>query len=265
MRKLLAAVLVLIGVGLGVGAYGSRSDSESATRRVAYFRAHPDELTATDHAGYFAGQEQVAAGARRLAVLLGAGAAVFCAGGVMLGVRRGRGGSAVAPAAQAVEPPPDAEAMRRWAGAALATPVEVRYARRYAFLFKALMVFFGGMGLLILVANGFTQTALAVVAMNGVLMGVLYYALSTALKRAAHVFDTSGVTRGDNRRLDWADFKGVDYLIALTRGGGRESLWRIELAFAGGKAWIIPYRVHNLEQVNDLINSLPGPHRRRPA
>ena len=264
MRKLLAAVLVLIGAGLGVAAYGSRSDAESATRRVAYFRAHPDELTATDRAAYFAGQERTAADARRLAVLCGAGAAVFCAGGVVLFVRRGRG-PVTGAAAPAVEPAPDAETMRRWAGAALASPVEVHYARRYAILFKALMVFFGGMGLLIVATNGFTQTALAMVAMIGALMGVLYYALSTALKRAAHVFDASGVTRGDQRRFEWADFKGVDYLIALTKGGGRESLWRIELAFAGGKAWIIPQRVHNLAQINELVNSLPGPHRRRPA
>lgn len=56
----------------------------------------------------------------------------------------------------------------------------------------------------------------------------------------ACLFEASGVTRGDGRRFSWSEFNGVDYLVAVRPPSGEEYLWRIELAFTGGEAWIIP-------------------------
>jgi hypothetical protein len=94
---------------------------------------------------------------------------------------------------------------------------------------------------------------------------VLYYVLSRGRKRAACLFDSSGVTRGDGRRFSWSEFEAVDYLMAVKPQSGEEYLWRIELVFTGGKAWIIPQRVNNLEEINEVVNRLPGEHRKRRA
>jgi hypothetical protein len=57
----------------------------------------------------------------------------------------------------------------------------------------------------------------------------------------------------------------VDYLMAIRTHSRGEFLWRVELAFEGGEAWIIPQRVENLDEINNLIASLPGKHQKRRA
>ncbi|MDT5269223.1 MAG: hypothetical protein QOH49_1409 [Acidobacteriota bacterium] len=53
--------------------------------------------------------------------------------------------------------------------------------------------------------------------------------------------------------------------MAIRTHSRGEFLWRLELAFNGGEAWIIPQRVRNLDEVNNLIASLPGTHQKRRA
>ena len=152
-----------------------------------------------------------------------------------------------------------------WPSVVLARPVKVHYRRLHTILFVFLMIFFVGMSLVILAANGFTGAGVLIVALNVILLFVLYYVLSRGRKRAACLFDSSGVTRGDGRRFSWSEFEGVDYLMAVKPPSGEEYLWRIELAFTGGKAWIIPQRVNNLDEINEVVNRLPGEHRKRRA
>ena len=152
-----------------------------------------------------------------------------------------------------------------WASVVLAQPVKVHYSRLHRVLFVFLMIFFLGLGLVILAANGFTGAGVLIVALNVILLFVLHYVMSRARKRAACLFDPSGVTRGDGRRFSWSEFNGVDYLMAVRPKSGREYLWRIELAFTGGEAWIIPQRVNNLDEINEVVNRLPGEHRKRKA
>lgn len=116
------------------------------------------------------------------------------------------------------------------------------------------------MSILVVATNGFSGTGVLMLVLSGAMALLLYATGARARKRAACRFDHDGVTLGDRRRLDWTDFRGVRYLMALERGGAEESLWRVELAFTGGVAWIIPLRVKNLEEINDLVVSLPGPH-----
>ena len=152
-----------------------------------------------------------------------------------------------------------------WPSVLLARPVKVHYRRLHTILFVFLMIFFLGMSLVILAANGFTGAGVLIVALNVILLFVLYYVLSRGRKRAACLFDSSGVTCGDGRRFSWSEFEGVDYLMAVKPNSGEEYLWRIELAFEEGKAWIIPQRVNNLAEINEVVNRLPGEHRKRRA
>jgi hypothetical protein len=156
-------------------------------------------------------------------------------------------------------------AVNEWPSVVLARPVKVYYSRLHRALFVFVMIFFLGLSLIILAANGFTGAGVLIVALNVILLFVLYYVMSRARKRAACLFDHSGVTRGDGRRLSWNEFKGVDYLMAVKPQSGREYLWRIELAFTGAEAWIIPQRVNNLDEINEVVNKLPGEHRKRRA
>jgi hypothetical protein len=65
--------------------------------------------------------------------------------------------------------------------------------------------------------------------------------------------------------LSWNDLKSVDYRTVIRKGGAEENLWRIELVFTTGDAWIIPQRIENLEEINNLVNSVPVVHQKRPA
>jgi hypothetical protein len=150
-----------------------------------------------------------------------------------------------------------------WPSVMLARPVKVHYRRLHSILFVFLMIFFLGMSLVILALNGFPGAGVLIVALNVILLFVLYYVLSRGRKRAACLFDSSGVTRGDGRRFSWSEFESVDYLMAVKPPSGEEYLWRIELAFTGGNAWIIPQRVNNLDEINEVVNRLPGEHRKR--
>jgi hypothetical protein len=152
-----------------------------------------------------------------------------------------------------------------WPNALLARPVKVHYSRLHRALFAFVMIFFMGISLVILAANGLTGVGVLIVALNIILLFVLYYVMRRARKREACIFDPAGVTRGDGRKFSWSEFKGVDYLMAIKPQSGREYLWRIELAFNGGEAWIIPQRVNNLDEVNAVVNKLPGHHRKRSA
>ena len=152
-----------------------------------------------------------------------------------------------------------------WPSVVLARPVKVHYRRLHSILFVFLVIFFLGMSLIILAANGFTGAGVLIVALNVILLLVLYYFMSKGRKRAACLFDSSGVTRGDGQRFSWSEFEGVDYLMAVKPPSGEEYLWRIELAFTSGEAWIIPQRVNNLDEINEVVNRLPCEHRKRSA
>jgi hypothetical protein len=204
---------------------------------------------------------------RNRAVLCGAVAVALCAGGVLLFVRGRRRCAAVA--APVVGSDVDAAQMRqalaRWAGVALVRPVEVRYLRRYAVMAVGLPTFFVGAAALILAVNGFRQPTPLIALLCVAMAAVLALIQRKAARNAACRFDASGVTRGDGQRFGWGDFNGVHYLMMLKNGGAKELLWRIEIAFADGVAWIIPGRVANLAEINALVDAVPGPHEKRRA
>ena len=98
-----------------------------------------------------------------------------------------------------------------WPSLILTRPVKVYYSRLHSALFAFLIIFFLGLSLVVLAANGFTGAGVLIVALNVILLSVLHYIMRRGRKRAACIFDPAGVTRGDGRRFSWSEFKGVDY------------------------------------------------------
>lgn len=268
MRRFAAAVLLMAGLVLAGLAYSCYAEYALAGNVARYYRAHPDEVPEGGSLEQHVSDAlAVADRNRNRATLSGAGSLLLCVGGAalfILGRRRGalRASPGGGPNEDTVRP---AEEMNRWASAALAQPVTVRFRRFHALLYLNVMLFLVAVSALVVVVNGFTSVGTLILLLNGALLFTLYYLQRRARGRAACFFDTAGVTRGDGRRLDWVDFKSVDYLMAVRSHGGREFLWRVELAFGGGEAWIIPQRVANMDEINNLIAALPGAHRKRRA
>lgn len=145
--------------------------------------------------------------------------------------------------------------------------VELRYKRIYDVLFAFIIIFFGGLTLL-----NFTQTVFSKfsttreIISKGLFNGfclLVVFAISIliirAKRKAVHLFDSSGITRGDGRHFTWNEFQGVITQIDVNQLSRNRYVWRIELACADGEsAWIIPNRVKNIGEVMNFINSLPG-------
>ena len=265
MRKFITVILLIIGLALAGLAYSFYSDYKIASNVARFYQTYPDEVPKGESREQnVADALMVADRNRNLAMLSGAASLLLWVGGAALftlGRRKDTDS-----ASQLIEDPAQrSEEMNRWASAALALPVKVHYRRRYGVLYACIVLFFICISALVIVANGFTSTSILLLILNGILLIILYYLQSRAQRRAAHFFDLFGVTRGDNRRFSWSEFKNVDYLMAIKPRSGEEYLWRVELAFNSGAVWIIPQRVETLEEINNLVASLPGVHQKRRA
>jgi len=112
--------------------------------------------------------------------------------------------------------------------------------------------------LLVLLTNGIKLTSAILLFLNTLFLLAVCYLLIKANRQAAHLFDASGITRGDGRHFAWNEFQGVVTRIDINLRTRRKYVWRIELAFASGeKAWIIPNRIKNSEEVFNFVAALP--------
>ena len=269
MRTLIAAILVIAAIGLAAFAYSSHSAYTIATNRARYHRDNPDEFSSRypreDREEFIAGELKSADRNRNLALLSGVGSLLLGAGSVLTFVSARRRAKSLSAIADANKPPPDLAALNRWANDALARPVTIQYRPLHNILFAVIGIFFIGISVLMIAVNGFSGPGALLLPLNGALLLTLYYIWRRARRKAACTFDVSGVTRGDNHRLSWNDLRSVDYLMVIRKGGRREILWRIELVFNGDDAWIIPGRVSNSDEIQNLLSSIPTVHQKRPA
>lgn len=269
MRKFVAILLLITGLALAGFAYSCYSEYQTASNVARYFRTNPNAIP-TLIAGetreqYIAGEMMAADRNRTQAILSASGGLLFLLGGAALLVF-GRKKERFTPAPDGglnEDPTQRFEAMNRWASGALARPIKIQFKRRYAVLFASIMIFFTGISLLMIAVNGFTAVSLLILVLNVSLLFFLYYIMNRAQRKSLSLFDSSGVVRRDNRRFNWGEFKSVDYLMAIKPRSGREYLWRIELAFSSGEAWIIPQRVKNWDEINRFVATLPGTHQKR--
>lgn len=268
MRKFIVAVLLIVALALAGLAYSYYSEYAMASNVARYYRSHPDEVPKSESREQYGADALLVADRNRdLATLSGTGSLLLGVGGAalfMLGRRKDAFSASPGGGLNEVSVQ-RSEEMNRWASATLASPVKVQFRRRYAVLYVCIMNFFLGVSALVIVVNGFTGATLFMLIINGMLLFMLYYIQRRAQRRAAYFFDLFGVTRGDGRRLNWSEFKSVDYLMARRTHSRGEFLWRVELTFNGGEAWIIPQRVENLDEINSLIASIPGQRHRRRA
>jgi len=268
--KFIVSVIFILGVSLIGLTYSCYSEYELKSRRARFFRMHPDEvplLANRDESReqYIARELRSADRNRNLAVFGGAGSLLLCVGGAALFIR-GRKKNALPPLPESglnKDPMRHVEVMNRWAGVALARPVEVHFKQIYAVLFASLMVFFIGASLLMIVVNGLKGVSVLLLIVNGGFVSFFAYFMRRAQGKSASLFDINGVKRCDKKRFNWSDFKSVDYRMAIRPRSGKEYLWRIELVFDNGEARIIPQRIRNLDEVENLVTTLPGTHQKR--
>src|SRR5215204_6739320 len=145
MKKFIAVVLLIIGLVLGGVGFKSYSEYSMESNVVRFYRAHPEEVPTHDSREQFIAENESAAESNlNLAMLSGAGSLLLLLGGAalfMLGGRKDKSGAA--PDGWTDEDPVrHAEEMNRWAGVALARPVEVHYSRLHGALFDLIMVVF---------------------------------------------------------------------------------------------------------------------------
>ncbi len=149
-----------------------------------------------------------------------------------------------------------------------ANSIEIKYKKLYDVLFALIILFFGGMLLLIFYQNftsksGSFETAVLRSLMIGVpvilLLAVLGFLMIRAKRNAVRLITNSSIKRGDGRNFAWNEFCGVITQTALNRQTQRKYIWRVELAFAGGEtAWLIPNRIKNYNEVFDYLLKLPA-------
>ena len=136
--------------------------------------------------------------------------------------------------------------------------VEVQYKRIYNILFIFIILFFVGMMTLVFLTNGLRLTSAILLFLITSFLLAFVFLIIRAKRQAAHLFDASGITRGDGRQFAWNEFQGVVTRIDINLRTRRKYVWRIELAFASGeKAWIIPNRIKNAEEVFNFVAALP--------
>lgn len=270
MRKLGAVALLIIALVLAGLTYSYYSESTIASNLARFYRNNPGEVPPT-----FAGQtreqyidEELRSAERNLnlAILNGVGSLILIAGGAALlifGVGRGKGTGTSE--AQLIQDKTSLGLPSQWASAALAHPLNVQYRLFQKILIAFVLIFFAGLTILMIVANGFNAVTGLLLILNVLFLLTFVLIMRRARQKAAYIFDQEGIIRGDNQKFSWNDMKSVDYLMAIKRGGSREYLWRIELVFSNDKVWIIPLRVKNLDEINNLVSSIPTVHQKRRA
>lgn len=136
--------------------------------------------------------------------------------------------------------------------------IEVRQKRIYDVLSAFVVIFFGGMILLMLLTNGIRNVSVILTVLILAFLSVFGFLLLRAKNQTVRLFDASGITRGDGRQFSWNEFCGVVTRIDINYAR-EQYAWRVEFAFANGEAaWIIPHRIKNAEEVFKFIAALPG-------
>ena len=270
MLKVVAVVLVIVGLVLGGLAYSYYSESTIATNRARYYSNDRDResptYTGQTREQFIEEELRSAESNRNMALLHGTGSLILVAGGAALFIfSGGRGKRGGASDAQLIQDLTSLGLPSTWASGALANPVAVQYRLFQKILIAFVVIFFGGLSILMIVTNGFNAGVVLLLVLNALFLLTFVLIMRRARQKAAFVFDQEGVIRGDNQKFNWNDMKSVDYLMAIKKGGAREYLWRIELIFANGEVWLIPLRVKNLAEIQDLVSSIPTVHQKRRA
>lgn len=251
-KTFIGAFLLIACIPFGVWCYWSYADYHDTTDGISYLREHPEPYQTNNQRKE---QEDIitsrtsTADRRRLeAILSGAGSLILFGGAMFLFTH----------AVKARKNKPHYAGID-WRMIPLPTRrVEVQYKRIYDILNALIILFFVGMMMLSFKGNGLRLTsAILLFLITSVLLAFGCLQIR-AKRRAARLFDDSGITRGDGRQFSWNEFQGVVTRIDVNLTTRRNYVWRVEIALANGeKAWIIPNRIKNEEEVFSFVAALP--------
>jgi hypothetical protein len=136
-------------------------------------------------------------------------------------------------------------------------------ASKFPLIVTALLgIFFvlGGFGMIV---NGllgrFQIVPIALGALLILMFGLVFMLFNRGKGRSVREFTDSGLTRNDGTTLAWSDLaRVVDKMTVLSNG--RPGLWRTEVQFGSGSAWLIPSKVANWSEVRSYVDQLSCPH-----
>lgn len=251
-RAFVGAFFLIACISFAVWSYWSYADYRQTTDHARYLREHPAPFPTSnqlkEQENIIALRTSMADRHRLEAILSGAGSLILFGGAMFL--------FTLAVKARKHKPQ---YASIDWRTIPLPTRrIEVQYKRIYDILFVFIILFFAGMMMLVFLANGLRLTSAILLFLIVSFLLAFGYLMLRAKRQAARLFDASGITRGDGRHFPWNEFQGVVTRIDINLRTRRKYVWRIELAFANGeKAWIIPNRLKNAEEVFSFVAALP--------
>jgi hypothetical protein len=144
--------------------------------------------------------------------------------------------------------------------------LEVRTLNRQFIALVLLGLFMVPLGSLLLISESSKDAKLAPAMLMIGLMSLIMYGVVAWLFRRAYVksikyFSAEGLVRNDGRSFAWTDLSRVVDRIRHNRVTNFKGLWRIEVHFMNGEsAWLLPTKISNFTEVNELVRSLPCEH-----
>jgi hypothetical protein len=78
--------------------------------------------------------------------------------------------------------------------------------------------------------------------------------------RSIKVFKADGVATNGGQQFQWNDLSRVVHKMSIKPGSEKRRLWRTEVQFGSGSAWIIPSKVKNYSEVSAFVNGLQCEH-----
>ena len=111
------------------------------------------------------------------------------------------------------------------------------------------------------VMRGFAIVPVAIGVMMLALFGVVLALVRRGRTKSVRYLTEEGLERGDGRWLPWTELERVVQQIRVSPADGRRALWRTEIWFRNGEsAWLLPLRVRNFHEVDQLVRTLPCEH-----
>ena len=143
--------------------------------------------------------------------------------------------------------------------------LEVKTSKSQLILAVLLGLLFVPLGLLSLAGGllkGFKIVPFALGLMMLVVFAAVMWLVRRGQTRSVRYFSEEGLVRNDGRSFAWADLSRVVNQIRITSlAHGTKSIWRTEIQFRNGEsAWLIPTKVSNYSEVNELVRGLPCEH-----
>jgi uncharacterized integral membrane protein len=141
--------------------------------------------------------------------------------------------------------------------------VEVNNSKSQVLLLVLLGLVFVPLGVLSVLnglLSGLEVVPLGIGMMCLLIFGFVLWIVLRAYRRSIKYLTQESLTRNDGRTFSWSELSKVVNKVRL-RPSGKKFIWRTEIQFQdGGSAWIIPSKVSNYAEIDNLVRSLPCEH-----